>query len=83
VVLPLQQVPQEVAAPREETDSTYLSLEAKIDQFRLDEGGEVLERPIELSNSKANFDRFFAANPPRLVVARIDSSSEEEEMALN
>ena len=83
VVLPLQQVPQEVAALREETDSTYLSLEAKINQFCLDEGGEVLEKPIKLFDSKADFDRFSMANPPRLVVAWIDSSSEEEEMTLN
>ena len=61
-----------------------LSLEAKIDQFRLEEEGEVPERPVELSNSEAEFDRFSAAYSPRLVVARIDTSSEEEEeMALN
>ena len=83
MVLPLQQVPQEVATPREETDSTHLSLEAEIDQFHLDEEGEVPERPVELSDTKADFDRFSTANLPRLVVAWIDSSLEEEEMALN
>ena len=37
------------------------------------------ERPIELSNSEANLDRFSAAHSPGLIVARIDTSSEEEE----
>ena len=41
------------------------------------------ERPVELLDTKADFDRFSAANLPRLVVAWIDSSLEEEEMALN
>ena len=58
VVLPLQQVSQEVAAPREETDSTHLSLEAEIDQFHLDEEGEVPERLVELSDTEVDFDRF-------------------------
>ena len=43
----------------------------------------MLERPVKLLNSKANFDRFSTANLPRLVVARIDSSSKEEGIALN
>ena len=39
---------------------------------------------MELSDSEANFDRFSVAHSPRLVVARINTSStEEEEMALN
>ena len=42
------------------------------------------KRPIELSDSEANFDRFSAAQSPKLVVARVDTSSEEEvDMALN
>ena len=84
VELPIQRVPQEVASLREEIASTPLSLEAKIDQFHLKEEGEVLERPIELSDSEADFDRFSTAQSPKLVVARVDISSEEEvEMALN
>ena len=44
----------------------------------------MLERPMELSDSEAEFDRLFAAHSPRLVVSRVDTSSEEEEeMALN
>ena len=79
VELPIQRALQEVAALREETTSTHLSLEAEIDQFHLEEEGEVPERPIELSNSEANLDRFSAAHSPRLIVARVDTSSEEEE----
>ena len=84
VELPLQCSPREVVTPREETASSRLPLEAKIDQFCLEEEGEELERPVELSDSKADFDRFSAAHSPRLIVARVDSKSEEEEeMVLN
>jgi len=84
VELPLQHFPQEVVVPKEEIASSRLSLEAKIDQFCLEEEGKVLERPVELSDSEVEFDRLFAAHSPRLVVARIDTSSEEEEeMTLN
>ena len=39
---------------------------------------------MELSDSEADFDRFSTAYSPRLIVARVDSNSEEEEeMALN
>ena len=41
------------------------------------------KNPIELSDTEADFDRFSTANLPRLVVAQIDFSSEEEEMTLN
>ena len=84
VELPIQRVPQEVAISRKETTSTHLSLEAEINQFHLEEEGEVLERPVELSNSEVDFDRFLAAQSPKLVVARVDTSFEEEvDMALN
>ena len=84
VELPLQCSPREVAVPREETASSHLSIEAEIDQFSLKEERKVPDKPVELSDSKADFDRSFAAHLPRLVVAWIDTSSEEEEeMALN
>ena len=85
VILPVRPIPLDVAAPREETTSTHLSLEAEIDQFHLDEEGEAPDRPVEVSDSEAGFDRSFVANFPRLVVAWIDISEEEEEedMALN
>ena len=79
IELPIQHAPQVVAALREGTASTHLSLEAEIDQFHLEEEGEVPERPVELSDSEANLDRFFAAHSPRLIVARADTSLEEEE----
>ena len=71
-------MPQEVVALREETASTHLSLEAKIDQFHLEEEGEAPERPVELSDSEADFDRFSVANSPRLIVARFDTNSEDK-----
>ena len=37
------------------------------------------ERPVELSDSEANLDRFSAAHSPGLIVARVDTSSKEEE----
>ena len=79
VELPIRRVPQEVVVPREETASTHLSLKAEIDQFHLEEEGEAPERPVEVSDSKTGLDRFSAADFPRLVVARIDTRSEEEE----
>ena len=84
VELPFHCSPQEVAALREEITSSRLSLETEIDQFRLEEEGEMQERPVELSNSKGEFDRSSMAHSPRLIIARVDNNSEEEEdMALN
>ena len=87
VELSIQRVLQEVAVLREETTATHLSLEAEIDQFHLEEEGEVPERPVEVLDSKVGLDRFSVANFPRLVVAKVDTSSKEEEeekeMALN
>ena len=79
VELPIQRASQEVAAPREETTFTPLSLEDEIDQFCLEKEGEVPKRPVELSNSKADLDRFFATHSPRLIVAQVDTNSEDEE----
>ena len=61
-----------------------MSFEAEIDQFHLDEEGEAPYRLVEVSDSEVGLDRFSAANFPRLVIARIDTSEEEEEdTALN
>ena len=78
VKLPFQHSPREVAVLREEIASLRLSLEVEINQFCLKEEGETLERPVELSDSEAEFDRFSAAHSPRLLVARVGTSSEEE-----
>ena len=83
VELPIRRVPQEVAAPREEIASTHLSLEAEINQFHLQEEGEVLEKPVEFSDSEADFDRFFVAYSSRLIIARIDTSLEDKEEGMD
>ena len=83
VELPPQHSPKEVAAPREETTSSRFSFEVKIDQFHFKEE-EAPERPVELSDFEAKLDRLSTAHSPRLLVARINAcSKEEEEMALN
>ena len=83
VVLPARPIPQEVAAPREETTSTHLSLEVEVDQFHLDEKGEAPDRPVEVLDFEAGLDRSSAIDFLRLVVAWIDSNEENEDMALN
>ena len=60
-----------------------MSLSAKIDQFRLEDEHEAPGGPIVLSESEVDIDRLSATNTLSLVVAQIDSESEEEEMALN
>ena len=77
--LPIQRVLQEVAALGEGVDSSHSSLEAEIDQFRFAEEGEVSTRPLELSDSGSNIDRFSAAHTLGLVIAQIDTSQEVEE----
>ena len=58
----------------------HLSLEDEIDQFCLEEEeGEVLDKPVELLDSKTKSDRFSTAHSPRLIIAQVDTSSEEEE----
>ena len=71
---PAQRVLQGVATPREEIDSTHSSLEVEIDHLCFNEEGEVPTRPVELSDSNANLDRFSMAHSPRLIVTRIDTS---------
>ena len=74
VQLSIQRVLQEVAVPGEGIDSSHSSLEAEIDQFHLAEKGEVSTRPVELSDSGLDLDRFSAADPTGLVIAQIDTS---------
>ena len=81
--MPIQCVPQKVAAPREGTDSAHLSLSAEINQFHLEDKGEAPSGPIVLSESEVDIDRLSAANTPSLVVVQINFDSEEEEMTLN
>ena len=79
VQLPPQRVLQEVAALGEGVDSSHSSLEAEIDQFCFTEEGEAPTRPVELSDSGLDLDRFLAAHSPGLVIAQIDTSQEVEE----
>ena len=60
-----------------------MSLLVEIDQFRLEDEREASGGPIVLSESEADIDKLSTANTLSLVVAQIDSESEEEEMALN
>ena len=80
---PTQCVPQEVAIPGEGIDSTHSSFEAEIDHFHFNEKGEVSTRPVELSDSGSDFDRFSATHSPELIVARIDTKQEIEEEGMD
>ena len=75
----------EVAVSREETTSSRLSLEVEINQFHFEEDKEERVDPIiQLPDSKDKLDMHSVAHSPRLIVARIDLSSEEdEEMDIN
>ena len=61
-----------------------MSLEAEIDHFHFNKKGEVSTRPVELSDSGSDLNRFSAAHSPKLIVARIYTSQEakEEDMDL-
>ena len=85
VELPFQRSPQEVATLREETTSSRLSLEAEIDQFHFEKDKEEwADLLIQLLDSEDELHRHSAAHFPRLIVAHVDPSSEEdEEMDIN
>ena len=84
IELPLHRALPEVTTSREEIASSRLSLEVEIDQFHLKEEGEVQEEPVEISDSKGKLDKASVARSPKLVVARVNPSLEEdEEMDLN
>ena len=68
---------------REGIDSSHSSLETEIDHFHFTEEGEVSTRPVELSDSGLDLDRFLAAHSPGLVIARIDMSQEVEEEGMD
>ena len=75
----------EVVALREETASSRLSFETKIDQFCLkEEEQKPRELVAQVSDSEDEPDRFSSVRTPGLVIAHIDDSLEDEEkMALN
>ena len=80
LAIPLQQVSLEAtAAVEEEIGSSRLSLEEEIDRFRFEEKEIAPEKPVKLSDSETESNRLSSARLPKLVIARIDSSSEEME----
>ena len=84
VELPFHHSSHEVAAPKEKTASSHLSLEVEIDQFLLEEEGVEQGEHVEIMDSEGALDRSSTVHPPKLIVAWVDSSfEEEEEMALN
>ena len=87
VELPLHHSPREVATPKEEIASSCLPLETEIDQFRLKregEGEEQEELVVQILDSEGELDKSSFTCFPKLIVAHVDySSEEEEEMVLN
>ena len=75
----------EVVALREEIASSRLSLGEKINQFKLEEEGEVQADPVEISDTEGELDRTSGVCTLGLIFAQMDDSSEEEEeeMSLN
>ena len=75
----------EVAVLREETAFPRLSLEVEIDQLHFKKDKEERADPIiQLPDSEDELDRHSAAHSPRLIVARVDpGSDEDEEMEIN
>jgi len=79
LVIPLQQVPLKTAvAVEEEIAFSHLSFEEEMDQFHFEGKKGAPERPVQLSDSEIESDRLSAAFQPKLVVARVDTSSEEK-----
>ena len=86
IVLPFQQVLPEVAtAPGEKISSSHLSLEEEIDKFHFEEEETQEAKIVHISDTEDEPDRHSGVCTPILVIARPDSTSEEEEdkMALN
>ena len=68
---------------REESSFSCRSLDAEIDQFHFEEVEGAPEKLVELSDSEHEFDRFSIAHSPRLIVARVDISSEVKEEGMD
>ena len=81
--LPLQRVPPQVAALKEESASSHHTFDAKIDQFRFEEVEGVPEKPVELIDSKHESNKFSAAYSPKLIVAQIDTNSKVKEEGMD
>ena len=60
-----------------------LSLNAEINQFCLEDKEGVARRPVELLDSEIESDKLSAAHPPKLIIANVGTSSEEEEEGMD
>ena len=58
-------------------------MEEQIDQFHFAEEGEVLAKPVELSDSDSDLDRASAAPDLGLAIAQVDTSQELEEEGMD
>ena len=74
----VQRAPPQVASLRKESAFSRHTLDVEIDKFRFKEEGAP-ERPVELSNSEHESDRFSTAHPPKLIVTRVYTRLEIEE----
>ena len=85
VVLPIQCAPREVAAPREETTSWRLSLEAEIDKFHFEEEETQGVQIVHILDAEDKPDRQSGVHTLTLVITCPNSTSkeEEDEIALN
>ena len=84
LVIPLQQVPlKATVVAEEEIASSRLSLEEEIDRFRFVEDEGESEKPVDISDSETESAKLSSIHPKQLVIARIDSESEEEEEAMD
>ena len=80
LIIPLQQVLLEApVAAKEEIESSRLSLDEKIDQFRFVEDIGPSEKPVDNSDSEIKFVNISSVHPKQLIITQVDSESEEEE----
>ena len=80
----MQQVPLEATvAVEEEIASCRLSLEEEIDQFCFVEDEEAFEKPVDILDFETESANLSSIHPEQLVIARINSESEEEEEAMD
>ena len=82
VVLPPPRDPQQIVSLKEDSTSSRHSLDVEIDQFHFEEREGVPEKLVELSDSRTEFNKLSAVHYQRLIVARLDTSYEEENMDL-
>ena len=85
VLSPQRILPEAVAAPKEEIASSHSSLEEEIDKFHFEEEETQRAQIVHIPDAKEEIDRHSGVHASILVIARPDSTFEEEEdeMALN